>query len=388
MTADPTTRAIFISYRRADAEGETGHLFEDLTRAFGDDSVFMDVAGIKPGADFRKVIEHNIEGCGVLLAVVGPEWATITDKAGARRIDNPGDSVRVEIAAAFARGVTIIPVMVRGAHMPHPDILPDDISQFSFCNSFEINHARWKTDVALLIDALQSYVCPPVPKTQLPPLPPPTPPPSPTRSFAGQTPPYAVPAKSSSKKIFGLAAGVIVAIGIGAIVLAGILVAALDYSNQTPSNPGYPNTANGANTANSSSAEAQPWGGPRVPPAIASMVGTWSNPTTMPGEDALTGVKIAQAPDGRLMVQAFGHCPTHLCDWGVQSATYNQTDAVTNVYHLANTPSEMQQERLATLTLRTLPDGLGVYLVNTWHDQSGQVFNNNRTYTFNRMASP
>ena len=49
-------RAIFISYRRDDTEGYAGRLFQDLCERFGKDSVFMDVAGIEPGRDFRRVI--------------------------------------------------------------------------------------------------------------------------------------------------------------------------------------------------------------------------------------------------------------------------------------------------------------------------------------------
>ena len=77
MTADPiqegrVARAIFISYRRTDSEGEAGRLFDDLVRAFGEDSVFMDVADISPGLDFRQAIDDNVASCGVLLAVIGP----------------------------------------------------------------------------------------------------------------------------------------------------------------------------------------------------------------------------------------------------------------------------------------------------------------------------
>jgi len=53
-------RAIFISYRRDDAEGQAGRLFEDLKERFGKASVFMDVTGIEPGRDFRKVIEQQV----------------------------------------------------------------------------------------------------------------------------------------------------------------------------------------------------------------------------------------------------------------------------------------------------------------------------------------
>jgi hypothetical protein len=35
-------RAIFISYRRDDTEGEAGRLFDDLVRSFGEGSVLMD----------------------------------------------------------------------------------------------------------------------------------------------------------------------------------------------------------------------------------------------------------------------------------------------------------------------------------------------------------
>lgn len=59
-------RAIFISYRRDDTEGQSSRLYDDLAQRFGDGSVFMDVAGIEPGLDFRKVIDENLASCGVL----------------------------------------------------------------------------------------------------------------------------------------------------------------------------------------------------------------------------------------------------------------------------------------------------------------------------------
>ena len=46
--------AIFISYRRDDAWAEARALSTDLTLAFGDDSVFMDVDSIALGRDFPR----------------------------------------------------------------------------------------------------------------------------------------------------------------------------------------------------------------------------------------------------------------------------------------------------------------------------------------------
>ena len=149
-------RAIFISYRRDDTEGEAGRLFDDLVRAYGDDSVFMDVAGIQPGLDFRKAIDDNVVGCGVLLAVIGPTWATITGRDGTRRLDNPDDYVRLEIASALKRSIPVIPVLVHDSQMPGLEQLPEDLKDLRYRNSVELTHARWNSDVALLVSALKS----------------------------------------------------------------------------------------------------------------------------------------------------------------------------------------------------------------------------------------
>ena len=111
-------RAIFISYRRDDSEGHAGRLFEDLSQAFGEDAVFMDVSGIAAGRDFRKVIEEHTAACQVLLALIGKNWATAVDADGHRRLDDPLDFVRLETASALKRDIPVIPVLVQGGRMP------------------------------------------------------------------------------------------------------------------------------------------------------------------------------------------------------------------------------------------------------------------------------
>ena len=89
-------RAIFISYRRDDAEGQAGRLYNDLTKHFGNDAVFMDVAAIEAGRDFRRAIDEHVASCGVLLAIIGKNWLTAKNESGARRLDDPMDFVRLE----------------------------------------------------------------------------------------------------------------------------------------------------------------------------------------------------------------------------------------------------------------------------------------------------
>lgn len=151
-------RAIFISYRRDDSEGHAGRLYDDLVQEFGDGAVFMDVAGIEPGIDFRKVIDKNVSSCGVLLALIGPAWLDAKDEEGHRRLDNPMDFVRLETAAALKREIPVVPVLVSKARMPRPDQLPEDLKELAYRNGVELTHPRWDTDVQALVKALRRHV--------------------------------------------------------------------------------------------------------------------------------------------------------------------------------------------------------------------------------------
>src|SRR5262245_40459360 len=92
---------ILISYRRDDSSGHAGHLFDKLSAAFGPGTLFMDIDGIQPGEDFVKEIEKAVASSHVLIAVIGRDWLDIRDQDGKRRLDDPTDFVRLEIAAAL-----------------------------------------------------------------------------------------------------------------------------------------------------------------------------------------------------------------------------------------------------------------------------------------------
>ncbi len=150
-------RGIFISYRRDDAEGQAGRLFDDLSAHFGLDAVFMDVAGIKKGLDFRRIIDEHVSSCGVLLVIIGKQWLSATDSQGRRRLDDANDFVRLETAAALSRDIPVVPVLVHGAVMPTAQELPDVLKELAFRNGTELTHARWDSDVKLLIEDLKPY---------------------------------------------------------------------------------------------------------------------------------------------------------------------------------------------------------------------------------------
>src|ERR1700733_9923150 len=113
------TGKIFLSYRREDTAGFALALFGRLEQSFSAQSLFMDVeGGIGAGQDFVRVIEEQVSACDVMLALIGPDWLTVTDEAGRPRLDNPEDFVRIEVESALRFGKRVIPVLVQKTEMP------------------------------------------------------------------------------------------------------------------------------------------------------------------------------------------------------------------------------------------------------------------------------
>jgi hypothetical protein len=94
----------------------------------------------------------------VFLSLIGKSWLTAKDTAGQRRLDDPADFVRIETGAALKRDIPVIPVLVQGASTPKPDQLPNDLKELAFRNAVELTHARWDSDIQVLIKALRPHI--------------------------------------------------------------------------------------------------------------------------------------------------------------------------------------------------------------------------------------
>lgn len=147
-------RRFFLSYRRDDAGGIAGRIYDRLRDRFGAENVFLDTATIRLGDRFVESIGRAIEQCDVLLAIIGPKWASITTVDGQRRLDDPNDYVRLEIKVAIQAEKRVVPTLVEGAKMPTANELPFDLRPLVERQAITIRNESFDQDIQQLIDAL------------------------------------------------------------------------------------------------------------------------------------------------------------------------------------------------------------------------------------------
>jgi hypothetical protein len=147
---------IFISYRRSDSTKDARAVYERLRREFGEQRVFIDFEGIAPGEDFVELLERNLDGCEVLVALIGPGWADARTEQGDRRLHDAEDFVRIELRAALTRGIKVFPVLVDGAIPPRADQLPSDLQPLVRRQAIRLDYTKFEADVTQLVKAIRA----------------------------------------------------------------------------------------------------------------------------------------------------------------------------------------------------------------------------------------
>jgi len=125
---------IFISYRREDSKPYAGRIYDRLITEFGKDNVFKDVDSIPLGIDFRGKLREAVAKCDILLALIGRQWLTITNKETSKiRLHEIDDYLKIEIEIALQREECItIPLLLDDAPMPKDYDLPSDLQKLAF----------------------------------------------------------------------------------------------------------------------------------------------------------------------------------------------------------------------------------------------------------------
>lgn len=151
---------IFLSYRRSDSQYATRSISDRLQQSLGRDALFQDVKSVSLGEDFEKRVNNILESCEVMLVIMGDEWLAVEEEGGGRRLDNPDDLVRREVAEALANeGTVVIPVLTGDAEMPKPDELPDDLKALSTRNAAVVRaDASFESQMDALVEEIHRHV--------------------------------------------------------------------------------------------------------------------------------------------------------------------------------------------------------------------------------------
>jgi len=148
---------IFISYRRDDARGASGRVWDWLRIGFGRERVFRDVASIGAGK-WRVKIDQALAASTTCVAVIGRRWA---DDTNLPRLKDPTDMVRYELETALASGerqeLTVVPLLVEEATLKEISTaeLPDSLKPLlGEWNVLELSESGWDDDTRRLIEAI------------------------------------------------------------------------------------------------------------------------------------------------------------------------------------------------------------------------------------------
>lgn len=147
---------IFISYRHSPAVAAEANLLRDrLAQQLGA-TVFLDSDGLAVGDEFPAVLERELRGCKVFLALIDPHWL-----ASAERLHEPADWVRRELASALARhrddGLRVVPVLLQGAAMPQAVQLPPALAGLADLHALPLRAPTLTDDIAALAQRLDGW---------------------------------------------------------------------------------------------------------------------------------------------------------------------------------------------------------------------------------------
>lgn len=139
-----TEHALFISYRRSDLSLEAEWLYRLIETFCGPDIAFFDRQEITPGTRWDDTLRTCVGNARRVFVLIGPAWLKEQAPSGMRRLDDPEDWVRREVAAAVESYTTrpdrtrVYPVLVNGATLPPRAWLPSALAELS---SFQLEPA-------------------------------------------------------------------------------------------------------------------------------------------------------------------------------------------------------------------------------------------------------
>ena len=125
----------FSSHTGEKTRSLVGRIFDRLANHYGRSNIFRDIESMPLGVDYRTHLRSTIQSSDIVLAVIGSQWLSVQNERGRPRITDTGDWVRIELEAALAKGIPVIPLCVDRVPMPKESELPKGVREFAFRHS-------------------------------------------------------------------------------------------------------------------------------------------------------------------------------------------------------------------------------------------------------------
>lgn len=136
--------AVFLSYRRTDADFAL-QIFNSVRGRWSRESIFWDSESIPAGAQWASALRTAVRDSKVVLLLIGPDWLTVTNDDGARRLEDPDDWVRQEVLEAFTAQRPVVPILAPRVEIPQKEAFPHALQSLAELQMLQMDDRRFAT---------------------------------------------------------------------------------------------------------------------------------------------------------------------------------------------------------------------------------------------------
>jgi hypothetical protein len=116
--------------------------------------VWQDVDDLEAGKDYLPQLLKRIQSSEAVIIIIGPHWL----KDGRKRLQDPKDVLRIEIAHALKKKEGVIPTLVGGAKMPAAKQFPSALAGLVRRHGIALRDEDWARSMQFRFEKLQDIV--------------------------------------------------------------------------------------------------------------------------------------------------------------------------------------------------------------------------------------
>jgi hypothetical protein len=141
---------VYISYRVGDAN-VVRRIIRRCQQSYGIYSVILNPQDSHPSnMSLTQHIDNLMFGVDTIFLVVGNDWAGL-DEFGRFKLSSADTPVSEEVHVALRSKKPVTLVLVNGASLPSPDVVPDDLQSIFYLPAIQLRPATFWQDMNRLI---------------------------------------------------------------------------------------------------------------------------------------------------------------------------------------------------------------------------------------------